>query len=86
MDIIKFDRSLLTMATDDEHGTYMIRAFSDILNEVKMGILYEGVETEEQERLCIDSHANYLQGYKFSKPIPAEEYERFLLFSRASAE
>ena len=41
-------------------------------------VLYEGVETDAQEELCIISHADYLQGYKFSKPIPIEELPRFL--------
>ena len=41
-------------------------------------VLYEGVETDEQEEICVNSHADYLQGFKFSKPIPIEELKNFL--------
>ena len=41
-------------------------------------VLYEGVDTDEQEEICVNSHADYLQGFKFSKPIPIEELKNFL--------
>ncbi len=36
-------------------------------------VLYEGVENEADEALCIEMNAEYLQGYKYSRPIPIEE-------------
>lgn len=77
MNVIKFDRSLLLLATSSCNGKYVISSFSETFEKMGMEILYEGVETEEQEALCINSNADYLQGYKYSKPIPIEHLREF---------
>ena len=43
-----------------------------------MSVLFEGVESESDESLCREMSASYLQGYKFSRPIPIAELRRFL--------
>ena len=78
LDVVKFDRSLLLMADQDANSRFMLDYFSAAFERLGYKVLYEGVETDAQEELCIDSHADYLQGYKFSKPIPMEELRRFL--------
>ena len=78
LDVVKFDRSLLLMADQDANSRFLVNYFSAAFARLGYKVLYEGVETEEQEALCISSHADYLQGYKFSKPIPIEELPRFL--------
>lgn len=78
LDVVKFDRSLLLMADQDANSRFLVSYFSVAFERLGYKVLYEGVETEEQEALCIASHADYLQGYKFSKPIPMEELPRFL--------
>lgn len=78
LDVVKFDRSLLLMADQDANSRFLVSYFSAAFERLGYKVLYEGVETEEQEALCIASHADYLQGYKFSKPIPIEELPRFL--------
>ena len=52
--------------------------FSTAFEKLGYKVLYEGVETDEQEEICVNSHADYLQGFKFSKPIPIEELKNFL--------
>ena len=79
LDVVKFDRSLLLMADQDANSRFIINYFSAAFERLGYKVLYEGVETEEQEALCIDSHADYLQGYKFSRPIPIEELPQFLV-------
>ena len=79
LDVVKFDRSLLLMADQDANSRFILNYFSAAFERLGYKVLYEGVETEEQEALCIDSHADYLQGYKFSKPIPIEELPLFLM-------
>lgn len=78
LDVVKFDRSLLLMADQDANSRFLVSYFSAAFERLGYKVLYEGVETKEQEALCIASHADYLQGYKFSKPIPMEELPRFL--------
>ena len=78
IDIIKFDRSLTIMSGKDEESKYMVGSFSDIFENSEYQVLFEGVEDEADERRCIDMNAQYLQGYKYSKPIPIRQLGSFL--------
>ena len=41
-----------------------------------MDVITEGVETEQQLKALSEMGCSHFQGYYFSKPIPAEEFER----------
>ena len=77
LDVIKFDRSLLVMACKDDKAKFTLNHFSKAFSEIGFKVLFEGVETDEQQALCEAAGADYLQGYKFSKPIPIDELRRF---------
>ena len=78
IDIIKFDRSLTILAGKDEESRFLVGSFSDIFKKSNYQILFEGVENEQDETQCKEMNALYLQGYKYSKPIPMQELTRFL--------
>lgn len=78
IDIIKFDRSLTILASKNDESKFMVGSFSDIFKKADYQILFEGVEDEKDEMQCIDMNAQYLQGYKYSKPIPMEQLKNFL--------
>ena len=78
IDIIKFDRSLTILASKNDESRFMVGSFSEIFKKADYQILFEGVEDERDESQCIDMDAMYLQGYKYSKPIPIEQLENFL--------
>lgn len=78
IDIIKFDRSLTILASKNDESKFMVGSFSEIFKKADYQILFEGVEDERDELQCIDMDAMYLQGYKYSKPIPIEQLEEFL--------
>jgi len=77
-DIIKFDRSLLIEASKSDSSYYMVSTFAKMFNKLEYSILFEGIETESDEHCCVNMCAKYLQGYKYSKPIPVEELHTFL--------
>ena len=78
IDIIKFDRSLTIMASTDEGKASMVRSFADIFYNAHYQVLFEGVENEVDEQLCKGMKAVFLQGYKYSKPIPLESLTDYL--------
>lgn len=78
VDIVKFDRSLTILANKDEQSKFMVGSFSEIFKKADYQILFEGVEDESDEARCIGMNAQYLQGYRYSKPIPIEQLENFL--------
>lgn len=77
IDIIKFDRSLVLLANDNTESRYMVSNFADIFSNLGYEILFEGIETKDDEEMCKEMKAKYLQGYKYSKPIPIEQLSRF---------
>ena len=82
-DIIKFDRSLVIACDTDEKSEKMVGSLANMFSELNYKILYEGVENELDEKRCINMSASYLQGYKYSKPIPIIELNRF--FSKTAS-
>lgn len=78
IDIIKFDRSLTVMAGKNEESRFMVGSFSDIFKRSNYQILFEGVENAQDEEQCKDMNAQYLQGYKYSKPVPMAQLVDFL--------
>lgn len=77
-DIIKFDRSMLLEYSKDESSRYMVSTFAAMFHKLHYSVLFEGVENETDEQNCIEMNAKYLQGYKYSRPIPINELRRFL--------
>ena len=77
-DIIKFDRSMLVESVKNDSSKFMVSTFASMFNDLNYSVLFEGVEDERDERHCVDMHARYLQGYKYSKPIPIEDLRNFL--------
>lgn len=47
-----------------------------------MQIVVEGVETQAQAEFCTQQGCDLLQGYFYSKPIPAQEFEAAFLARR----
>lgn len=76
-DIIKFDRSLVIASDANERSAKMVGNLANMFTELDYSVLYEGVEDEGDEKRCINMSASYLQGYKYSKPIPIIELKNF---------
>lgn len=55
--------------------SYMAHMFTDM----NYSVLFEGVDDEKDEERCIGMYARYLQGYKYSKPIPIEELTNYFV-------
>lgn len=78
-DVIKFDRSLLLSVENNEKTAYMIGQLSAMFSKIGFRILFEGIETLENETLCEELGFDYLQGYRYSRPIPMQELKEYLL-------
>ncbi|MBR1860833.1 MAG: EAL domain-containing protein [Lachnospiraceae bacterium] len=76
-DIVKFDRSLVIASGIDDRSKTMVSNLARMFKDVNYSVLYEGVEDENDESRCIDMEAKYLQGYKYSKPIPIERLTEY---------
>ncbi len=77
-DIIKFDRSLVLESSKSQNSEFMVNTFADMFRNLDYRVLYEGVENDVDEERCIRMYAQYLQGYKYSKPIEIERLREYL--------
>lgn len=76
-DVIKFDRSVTILSGESEDLYYSIKGLANIFMNAGYKVLFEGVETIEDERRCKDMYASYLQGYEYSMPIPIENLKEY---------
>jgi EAL domain-containing protein (putative c-di-GMP-specific phosphodiesterase class I) len=55
----------------------------NLAHALKLKVVAEGVETEEQARLLRLLNCDEMQGYLFSKPVPADQFEALFLVRTA---
>ncbi len=76
-DIIKFDRSLVLASSLDIKSETMVSYLAHMFSDMNYAVLYEGVENDADEERCGRMCAKYLQGYKYSKPVPIAKLTEF---------
>lgn len=77
--IVKIDKSILWPAMKDKKSYNVLSQLVATLKSIEKKIVVEGVETEEMVALLEELKCDYLQGYFYSKPIPADEIIKYLL-------
>ena len=77
-DIIKFDRSMVIASAQDSRSEHIVEKLARMFSDFNYHVLFEGVENNEDEDRCLSMAASYLQGFKYSKPIPIEQLHGFL--------
>ena len=68
---LKVDRSFVSGLPDDSENRAIVRAILAMADSLGLSVTAEGVETLEQAQALKTMACNLLQGYYFSKPVPA---------------
>ena len=79
IDALKLDMQFIRNAFKGKRDTRMLEVVLEIADSLMVPSIAEGVETAEQMFTLKSLGCDIVQGYYFSKPIPAREYEVFLL-------
>jgi EAL domain-containing protein (putative c-di-GMP-specific phosphodiesterase class I) len=75
--IIKIDKSMVDdMFTED--GEAIIRNTVHMMQEIHKELIVEGVETREAVEVCDSLSCDFIQGYYYSRPLPADEFVSFV--------
>jgi diguanylate cyclase (GGDEF)-like protein len=85
-DKIKIDRSFVKNITENSSSLNIVRAVAALANGMGMTATAEGVETAEQLHSIASEGCTEMQGFLFSKPLPAAEIERQFLSGRGPRE
>ncbi len=79
VDTLKIDRSFVVDMTNGPQGMALVSTVIKLAHSLELKVVAEGVETEEQSSLLRLLGCDEMQGYLFSKPVPAADFEaRFL--------
>jgi len=78
VEIVKIDKSILWQGMDDVNAGIVLTGTLAMLKSLGKKIVVEGVENQAMVDLLTDNGCDYMQGYFYSKPIPADQYVEFL--------
>jgi EAL domain-containing protein (putative c-di-GMP-specific phosphodiesterase class I) len=75
VDTLKIDRSFVIDMASAPGGRELVSTIINLGHSLKLKVVAEGVETDEQSRLLRTLNCDEMQGYLFSKPLPGEIFE-----------
>ena len=75
-DTLKIDRSFVIDMTVAPEGLALVSTIITLAHSLKLKVVAEGVETEEQSRLLRLLKCDEMQGYLFGRPVPSEIFEQ----------
>ena len=78
IDALKLDMMFIRSAFGERKDTRMLQFIIDIADYLSVPVIAEGVENEEQLNTLKAMSCDIVQGYYFSKPVPPEEFVRFI--------
>ncbi|MBQ8317069.1 MAG: bifunctional diguanylate cyclase/phosphodiesterase [Lachnospiraceae bacterium] len=85
LDVIKLDMLFLSEQTTSNRGGTILSSVVRMAKWLDMPVIAEGVETVKQADFLRSIGCDYIQGYLYSRPIPADEFEEILSGSSVGA-
>ncbi|MBI3283444.1 MAG: EAL domain-containing protein [Burkholderiales bacterium] len=77
-DTVKIDRAFVIDITRNPEDAAIASAIIGMAHSLRMRVVAEGVETEAQLKFLRNKHCDQIQGYFFSRPVPAQEFGTML--------
>ena len=81
---LKIDRSFVVEMTQNEDSLTIVRSVISLAHSLRLKVVAEGVETEEQAALLFELGCDQMQGYLISRPVPPDEVPVLLSRKRAA--
>jgi EAL domain-containing protein (putative c-di-GMP-specific phosphodiesterase class I) len=78
LDSLKIDRSFVKDLPGDAEDVAITKAIIAMAHSLKLGVVAEGVENTEQLAFLRSHGCDFIQGFLFSRPLPAEQIPQIL--------
>jgi EAL domain-containing protein (putative c-di-GMP-specific phosphodiesterase class I) len=75
VDTLKIDRSFVIDMTAGPEGLSLVSTIINLAHALRLTVVAEGVETEEESRLLKLLSCDELQGFLFGRPVPSDVFE-----------
>lgn len=85
VDCLKVDRSFVSDALHDMSSATICRTIVSLAHSLGLSVVAEGVEEDGQARFLRSLGCEMTQGYLYSRPVPAEAFERFVTGGESKA-
>ncbi len=82
IDVLKIDMKFIRNMNKDEKSLKLVELVMDIAKFLNVPAVAEGVEEASQVEKLKEMGCELIQGYYFSKPVPAEEFNRFIISAK----
>ncbi|PHY07700.1 MAG: hypothetical protein CK528_02565 [Alcaligenaceae bacterium] len=82
LDQLKIDQSFVRDMLTDAHGAAIARTIVTLGHSLGLEVIAEGVETLKQQEFLQEIGCLAFQGYLYSRPIPAHDFESFARLHR----
>jgi len=79
IDKLKIDRSFIRDIPEDQDDVAIVKTIIALANNLSLELIAEGVETEQQKDFLLKEGCHNIQGYFYSKPLPADKCRDFLI-------
>ncbi|PCJ97797.1 MAG: GGDEF-domain containing protein [Zetaproteobacteria bacterium] len=78
IDRLKIDQSFVRNALDDKENAAIARTIISLGHSLNLSVIAEGVETKEHEQFLIEHDCDEVQGYRYSRPVPIDDFVDFV--------
>ena len=76
---LKIDREFVKDLPENTQDIAIVRSIIKMAHELKIDVVAEGIENQSQLRFLKEASCNYGQGFHFGKPMPAAQFEEWLI-------